>query len=68
MSKTQKLIDELINKRSNGVEFLKISTRMKLLMKGIDVQKINADTPDSPELIKKIYETASELNIILAKN
>jgi len=68
MSKTQQLIDELINKRSNGVEFLKISTRMKLLMKGIDVQKINADTPDRPELIKKIYETASELNIILTKN
>jgi hypothetical protein len=65
--KTKLLVDELIEKRSKGVEFLKISTRMKLLMKGVDVNKI-PDQPDDQATIKKIHEIASELNITLNKN
>ena len=65
--KTKLLVDELIEKRSKGVEFLKISTRMKLLMKGIDVNKI-PDQPDDHLTIEKIHQIASELNITLNKN
>lgn len=65
MGKAHQLINELIEKRSKGKEFLKISTQMKLLMKGIDTRKINADTPDDDMIIKKIYETAAEFNIQL---
>lgn len=65
MGKAHQLINELIEKRSKGKEFLKISTQMKLLMKGIDTRKINADTPDDEAIIKKIYETAAEFNITL---
>ena len=65
MGKVNQLINELIEKRSKGKEFLKLSTQMKLLMKGIDVKKINDDTPDDEVMIKKIYETAAEFNIKL---
>lgn len=67
MNKTKRLVDELIEKRSKGVEYLKISTRMKLLMKGVDVQKITDDTPDDDLVLKKIHEIATELNITLSK-
>lgn len=65
--KTKLLVDELIEKRSKGVEFLKISTRMKLMMKGIDVNKI-PDQPDDRSTIEKIHQIASELNITLNTN
>ena len=65
MNKTKKLIDELIEKRSKGQEFLKLSTQMKLLMKGIDTRKITDDTPDNEVTIKKIHEIAAELKITL---
>jgi len=65
MGKVNQLINELIEKRSKGNEFLRLSTQMKLLMKGIDVRKITVDTPDDDVMIKKIYETASEFSIKL---
>ena len=65
MGKVKILIDELIEKRSKGVEFLKLSTSMKLLMKGIDVKKITDETPDDNDVIERIYKVASELNIVL---
>ena len=66
MGKTKMLIDELIEKRSKGIEALAINTRMKLLLKGIDAKKIGDDTPDNEDVIKKIYQVATELNISLA--
>lgn len=65
MGKTKQLVDTLIDKRAKGVEFLEINTRMKLLMKGIDVKKITPDTPDDTLLLNKIYQVAKELNISL---
>ena len=65
-NKSKLLVEELIDKRSKGVEFLKISTRMKLMMKGIDVKKLEHQ-PDDPDTIGKIYELATELNIPLSK-
>ena len=66
MGKTKQLVDELINKRSKGVEALAINTRIKLLMKGIDAKKITEETPDDEKVIEKIYQLASEFNITLS--
>ena len=65
MGKTKNLIDELIKKRANGDPFLESSTRIKLIMKGIDPKKIDDNTHDNPETIEKIYEVAKALNVSL---
>lgn len=63
MSKTKQLIEKLIWERSKGDPFMESSTRIKLLMKGIDPLKIDDNTPDDPEMIKKIYEVAEACNL-----
>jgi hypothetical protein len=63
MGKTKQLIEKLIWERSKGDPFMESSTRIKLLMKGIDPLKIDDDTPDDPEILKKVHEVADALNI-----
>ena len=65
MGKTKMLIDTLIQKRANGDPFIESSTRIKLIMKGIDPKKIDENTPDDPETIEKIYQVAKTLNVNL---
>jgi len=65
MGKTKRLIDELIEKKANGNGFQTSNIKMKLMFKGIIPDKINQDTPDSDEIISKIYEVAKDFNITL---
>ena len=65
MSKTKQLIETLIWERSKGDPFMESSTRIKLLMKGIDPIKITDESPDDPEVINKIKEVAKALSINL---
>jgi len=65
MGKTKRLIDELIEKKANGNSFQVSNIKMKLMFKGIMPDKINEDTPDSEEIILKIYEVAKDFNINL---
>lgn len=65
MGKTKQLIEKLISERAKGDPFLESSTRIKLLMKGIDPLKINDETPDDPDVISKIYDVADACNVKL---
>jgi hypothetical protein len=65
MSKTKQLVEKLIWERSKGDPFTESSTRIKLIMKGIDPVKITDETPDDPQVIHKIREVAKALNISL---
>ncbi len=65
MGRTKKLIDEFIEKRAKGDNFLVISTKFKLLLKGINADEITDDTPDDPEIIEKIIKLAEILEISL---
>lgn len=65
MGQTKTLVDQLIKKRANGDPFLESSTRIKLIMKGIDPKKIDENTPDNPDIIAKIHEVAEALNVTL---
>ena len=66
MGKAKKLIDELIEKKAQGNAFQVSNVKMKLLFKGIIPDKITNDTPDTDEIIAKIYEVAKEFNITLS--
>ncbi len=65
MGKAKRLINELIKKKANGNTFQESNVRMKLIFKGVFPDKITDDTPDSDELISKIYEVANDFNITL---
>lgn len=65
MGKTKQLIEKLIWERAKGDPFMESSTRIKLIMKGIDPLKIKDSTPDDPEVIKKIHEVAEACNLKL---
>lgn len=65
MGRAKLLIEELITKKANGNAFQESNIRMKLMFKGIMPDKINDDTPDSDEVIAKIYEVAEQFNITL---
>ena len=66
MGKAKQLIDELIEKKAQGNAFQISNVKMKLLFKGIIPDKITNDTPDTDEIIGKIYEVAKEFNITLS--
>ena len=66
MGKAKQLIDELIEKKAQGKAFQVSNVKMKLLFKGIIPDKITNDTPDTDEIIDKIYEVAKEFNITLS--
>lgn len=65
MGKTKRLIDQLIEKKANGNDFQVSNIKMKLMFKGIMPDQINEDTPDSDEIITKIYEVAKDFNVNL---
>ena len=66
MGKAKKLIDQLIEKKAQGNAFQVSNVKMKLMFKGIIPDKITDDTPDTDEIISKIYEVAKDFNITLS--
>lgn len=65
MGRTKKLIDELIQKKSNGNAFQVSNVRMNLMFKGVLPDKIDDNTEDQEEIISKIFEVAKDFNITL---
>jgi len=65
MGKAKLLIDELIEKKSNGNSFQESNIKMKLIFKGIIPDKITENTPDSDDVIEKIMQVAKDFNITL---
>jgi hypothetical protein len=59
------MIDQIIEKRSNGNPVLASTTQTKLILKGIDPSKYDASSPDDPQIIARLRELAAELSITL---
>lgn len=65
MGKAKLLIEELVRKKAQGDAFQERNVRIKLILKGIMPDKITADTPDTDEMIAKIYEVAENFKVQL---
>ena len=63
--KIKKMIDTIIEKKSNGDPILKKTTRLKLARKGIDVDKYTATSEDDAEILTKLRQIANEFKINL---
>lgn len=63
--KTKKLIDAIIQQRSNGDPLIAEMTKTKMIMKGIDPNKYTSSTPDDPSVIEKLEKLAKELGLTI---
>jgi hypothetical protein len=63
--KTKELIDQIIHQKSMGQSVIGKITITKLLLKGIDISKFTADTPDDPVMIAKVRAAGKEMGVAL---
>lgn len=63
--KVKDLIDKIIAERSKGSTTIAATTRTKLMLKGIDVDKFTKTSPDDQAIIDKLNAIAKEMNIKL---
>lgn len=55
------LIDRLIELRTKGDRGLVAPLKIKLIMKGVDPDLFDADSPDNPLVIQKVITIAKEM-------
>lgn len=63
--KIRELIDHIIAIRSRGNEIIAVTTRTKIILKGIDINKYGQHSPDDDVVIKKLQKIAQELDVTL---
>ncbi len=63
--KIKGMIDRIIAERAKGNTTLINTTRTKLVLKGIDPDKFNAQSADDPALMDKLQLLAHEMGITL---
>ena len=59
----KKMLDEIIDKRSNGSITMMNLTKAKLTFKGLNPDKFSNTSEDDPEIIKKIKAAAQEMGV-----
>ncbi len=63
--KAKALIEQLIQMRTRGERSLVAPLKIKLIMKGVDPDLFNADSPDNPVVIQRIITIAREMGFEL---
>ncbi|HQD25672.1 hypothetical protein [Methanoculleus thermophilus] len=59
------MIDLIIEKRSNGYEVLKNTTRTKLIIKGFNPDRWTSQSEDDPAKIAELKQIARDMGIEL---
>ena len=62
---TKRMIDLIIEKRSNGNEVLKNTTRTKLIIKGFNPDRWTSQSADDPAKIAELKQIARDMGIEL---
>jgi len=62
---TRKLIDIIIEKRAAGNPAIEMTTKAKLILKGINVDSFSSTSSDDPAMIQKVKQAAAELGVVL---
>lgn len=60
-----KMINTLIERRSKGNTTIAITTKTKLIFKGINPELYTAQSSDDPNIMKKIKDIAAEMGVTL---
>lgn len=61
----KKMIDQIIETRSRGDPFLALTTKTKLILKGIDPERYDLNSEDNPSVINDVKRIAREMGVIL---
>jgi hypothetical protein len=61
--KIKKMIDEIIQQRSKGNPAITEMTIAKLILKGINPNKFDINSPDDMTIINKLLDIARQLNV-----
>ena len=59
------MIDQIVEQWSKGNSVLATTTLTKLILKGLDPARFDANSPDDPIVIARVREAAAELNVTL---
>ncbi|MDR2570012.1 MAG: hypothetical protein LBD23_06905 [Oscillospiraceae bacterium] len=57
------LINKLIDEKAKGDKFIEKGIRVKLILKGIQIDKLTPATPDDPVVIDEIKKVLTEFGI-----
>ncbi len=63
MGKTKLILDSIITQRSGGDPMMAKVIKTKLILKGINPDIYSLDTPDDPNLVKRLMELAGKLGV-----
>jgi hypothetical protein len=63
--KIKRIIDEIVQKRSKGVDTIMVTTRTKLFLKGINVDSYTESSDDNEEVVSKLRQIANEMGVQL---
>ena len=59
------MIDRIIEVRSQGTALLASTTQTKLILKGFDPSRYDANSPDDPAVLARLRQVAADLNVTL---
>lgn len=63
--KVKRIIDEIISQRSGGNPTFMMTTKTKLILKGINPDKFTASAEDDPVMIQKVLAVAKDMGVKL---
>lgn len=61
----KKMLDQIIESRSQGDSFLALTTKTKLIFKGVNPEKYDCNSEDDPLVMNKVRQIANELGVTL---
>lgn len=61
----KQLLDSIVQQRAKGNPTLLMTTRTKLILKGLNPDAFTASSPDDPVLVAKVRALAAELGVQL---
>jgi len=61
----KRMIDHIIEARSQGNQALVSSTRIKLVMKGIHPDRFDRSSPNDPVILAKLQQLAQDLGLTI---
>jgi hypothetical protein len=63
--RTKLIIDSIITQRSGGDPKVAKVIKTKLMLKGVNADAYSLDTPDDPNLVRKLTELAGKLGVAI---
>ena len=61
----KRLVDSVIEQRARGNPTIVLTTKTKLVLKGISVDRFSVDSPDDPAVIARVRAIAAEMGVNL---